>query len=121
MALKTLGFVSVVHLNGHYQKHGSNFGCADENQYEAMADEFLGGPKQSSVLECVRGRGDLCRFDMLTEAYGILSAKGEIRTFYKPIPCASVPIINRAGIESAGLCHPNATNLLYFKAECARW
>src|ERR1017187_1954302 len=79
MALKTLGFVSVVHLNGHYQKHGSDFGCADENQYEAMADEFLGGPKQSSVLECVRGRGDLCRFDMLSEAYGILSAKGEIR------------------------------------------
>ena len=94
---------------------------SDVKQYEAMADAFLGGPRQSSVIECVRGAGDLCRFDTVTEAFGVLSASGQIRTFYRPIPCASVPVFNRAATKAAGLCHGNATNLLYFKAECARW
>jgi hypothetical protein len=76
---------------------------------------------QPSILECVRGRGDRCRFDTLTEMYGILSGKGEIRTFYKPTPCASVPMSNRAAMKLAGRCHNQANNLLYFKAECTRW
>jgi pyocin large subunit-like protein len=118
MGLTTRGFVSVMQLQRHYQDHGADFGCADASEYERLADEFLSGPRQSHVHECTRSGGDLARFCTVTEAYGVVGSNGVIRTFYKPIPCISVPRATRAAMQSAGRCHDKATNFLYFKARC---
>jgi hypothetical protein len=43
-----------------------------------------------------------------------------IRTLYKPIPCASLPVGARARMVLERRCHREGSNLLYFKLECAK-
>ena len=65
--------------------------------------------------------GDILRYDSLTEAFGVLDSLGVIRTFFKPIPCATLR--GAALIEAlrSGRCHAYADNLEYFRSECKRW
>lgn len=104
MAIYTAGFVNPRKLADHYKLHGSDFGATTPAGYEALADAFLGGPKTATTLECIRGQGDIVRFDPTTDEYGVLAANGEIRTYFKPQPAE----------------HGHPINLDYFHAECAR-
>lgn len=120
MALKTKGFRNQGQLNRHYQEHGGDFGASNPTDYESMADAFLGGSKPSGTKECTRMGGDILRYDPLTEAFGILGADGVIRSFYKPVPCVTLPASVRYAVRMAGRCHGEASNLVYFQQECQR-
>jgi hypothetical protein len=120
MALITNGFESVAQLNYHFSEHGADFGASNANEYEKWADAFLGGAKPEHVHECVRQSGARLRYDPNTEAFGVLDAGGVCRTYYKPVPCSSVPGAIRAAVRRSGRCHPCANNLVYFKSECKK-
>jgi pyocin large subunit-like protein len=116
MALKTRGFSNASSLARHFVDHGSDFGCASAADYEALADQFLGAAKLPHVQERSRAKGDVVRFDPLTEAYGVIDSNGVIRTFFKPVPCASIgDLLKRTTAKKAGRCHGHASNLLYFQ------
>lgn len=86
-----------------------------------MADTFLGGPKPPHVHECTRKKGDILRFDPSTQACGVLGKDRVIRTYFKPVPCVSIPWPQRAAAMATGRCHGEADNLKYFQRECLRW
>jgi hypothetical protein len=121
MALITKGFLNTRQLNRHFAEHGADFGASNSTDYELMADKFLGGSKPAGTHECTRSKGDILRYDPATDVYGVLSSGGIIRTFFKPIPCSSVPARTRAAVTLAGRCHSHANNLQYFQAECKKW
>ena len=116
MGLKTLGFVSLAQRMNHFQLHGSDFGCANEIEYELLADEFLGVPRSATVLECTRRSGDMLRFDATDESFGALTANRAIKTFYKPVPCWTLPAQARVGAHRN--CHQYSTNQDYFQTTC---
>jgi pyocin large subunit-like protein len=119
--MKTKGFVSSVQLGRHFAQHGAGFGAGNIAEYERLADTFLGDTKPPYVQECFRSRGDCVRFDPSTNEYGVVDSSGIIRTYFKPVPCSSLPASIRNAIRMAGRCHGQASNLLYFQSECARW
>lgn len=80
-----------------------------------MADAFLGGAKAATVHECVRSCGMKVRYDSADEAFGVIDSTDIIRTYYKPVPCSSLPGAARAVAKQAGRCHACANNLVYFK------
>ena len=121
MPLKTLGFMNVRQRNRHFSAHGAEFGASNAQDYEKLADEFLGGVAASGVLENVRSRGDMVRYDPATEAFGVMDSTGIIRTYFKPVPCVNVPASIRAIEKNAGRCHDLPDNLSYFRSECLRW
>ncbi len=98
----------------HFIKHGMEFQAATDKQYEALADRFMTGPLHQNVKQCKRKGGDILRYDVVTEEFGILASHGLLRTYYKPVPCWRLP----AG--STADCHPYRDNLTYFKFECTR-
>lgn len=100
----TRGFVSPALLNRHFHDHGADFAAATPQEYEGLADAFLGGPLTPTALSCARRRGDIVRYDPTTQEFGVLSSTGVIRTYFKPDPAI----------------HGYATNYDYFLAECAR-
>jgi hypothetical protein len=120
MAFITNGFESLAQLNHHFQEHGSDFGASNSNDYEQMADDFLGSAKPETVHECVRASGARLRYDPGTDAFGILDRNSVIRTYFKPVPCSSLPGSVRETARVSGRCHRYANNLVYFKAECSR-
>ncbi len=116
MALKTRGFSNANSLARHYVDHGSDFGCASAVEYEVLADEFLGAARPAHVQERLRTKGDIVRFDPITDSYGVIDPSGVIRTFFKPVPCASIAdLLKRAAAKKAGRCHGHASNLVYFQ------
>jgi len=121
MALQTNGFVNRRQRDRKFSKHGSEFGASNPEEYERMADGFLGGPAPTGVLEGYRPEGDVLRYDPNTGMFGILDRGRTIRSFYKPVPCSSIhdPILRRIAIDS-GMCHGHPDNLSYFQSECAR-
>lgn len=121
MALQTKGFVNLRQRDRHFSEHGADFGASNAKDYEVSADLFLGGTASSSVHECTRRAGDKVRYDPATEAYGVIDSAGVIRTFFKPVPCSSLPASVRRAVRLSGRCHGYQTNLLYFKAECKKW
>jgi pyocin large subunit-like protein len=120
MALTTRGFESLEQLRDHFQEHGSDFGASNPDEYEHMADAFLGGSKASTVHECVRRSGMKVRYDPTDDAFGIIDSANFIRTYFKPVPCSSLPGALRAARKRAGRCHSYANNLVYFKLECQK-
>jgi hypothetical protein len=121
MALQTKGFVNDRQRNRKFSKHGTEFGASNAEEYERFADEFLGGSAPSGIQECARTGGDRLRYDPLTEAFGVVDSTGIIRSYYRPVPCASIrdPLV-RATVRLAGMCHRYANNLLYFQEQCGR-
>jgi pyocin large subunit-like protein len=121
MALKTKGFADSRRLGTHFQEHGGDFGASNAIEYEAHADMFLSGQCPAHVHEFIRSKGDIMRYDPMTEAFGVLGADGVIRTFLKPLPCSKVPISVRSAMRLSGRCHEHVDNLTYFQAECKKW
>src|ERR1035438_468161 len=111
MALQTKGFLNTRQRSRHFNEHGADFSASNAVEYEQFADTFLGGAALlGSVQECTRKKGDKVRYDPTTQAYGVIDGGGIIRTFYKPVPCSSVPAAVRAAIKQAGRCHPYPSN-----------
>jgi hypothetical protein len=122
MALQTNGFLNRRQMHLHFSAHGGDFGASNAEDYERDADMFLGGSSPlGSVMECLRSKGDRMRYDPTTQALGVIDARGVIRTYFKPIPCVTVPASVRPAMRRTGKCHKYATNLAYFQAECAKW
>jgi len=99
----TAGF-DPLRLAAHFQAHRADFGAATAAAYEALADRFLGGPIDTRTHQCVRSNGDVLRYSELTQEFGIISARGVIRTYFKPKPRR----------------HRYVTNLTYFRVECLK-
>ena len=109
----TNGFAKAQLLR-HYVDHAADFGAQNAAEYEMLADRFLGRTLRAGVLECRRRRGDIVRFDPVTDEYGVLSNERVIRTYFKPVPRTTLTgTITRR-------CHNHPTNLAYFQAECRR-
>ena len=101
----TLGFPDKELLAQHFDEHHIEFGVATEDEYELLADTFLGGPLDDGALECIRGsNGDVIRYNRLTDEFGVRGTDGFIRTYFKPNP----------------IFHRQPTNLDYFRKECNR-
>jgi hypothetical protein len=82
--LLTRGFVTRDDRDEHFQKHGREFAAATADEYETLADLFLGGPLCVTCAECMRRSGDTIRYDGgLSQNFGILSSTGHILTFFK--------------------------------------
>lgn len=116
----TLGFANDRQLLRHYAEHGKDFGASNAKDYERMAREFLEEPI-GSIRECIRSGGDIVRFDPATDRFGVVGCDGVIRTFFKPIPCASIAGPYRMLLKTMGRCHQHADNAKYFIEECKRW
>jgi hypothetical protein len=109
--LLTRGFRTQWQLEDHFYDHCADFNVcgnntqADMQRYEALADAFLGGPREATTRECIRRRDNaLARYNSATEEYGVLSPDGYILTYYKPDP----------------RLHRCADNLAYFQIDCRR-
>lgn len=116
----TNGFRSPLELLLHFADHGPEFGAMNVAEYETLADGFWKNPKPINVRECTRSSGDVLRLDMMTDAYSVLSRTGVVRTFFKPVPCASVPSGQRDAERKSGRCHAEPNNLQYFQKECRK-
>ena len=69
----------------HFIRHGTEFGCATEIEYEQLAEQFLFGPLEAVTLECVRPNGnDRLRFRPTNRDFGVACViPAFIRTFYR--------------------------------------
>ena len=120
-------FTTVPNTNGfktlaqHYADHGGEFGTTTEAEYFRLADELWASPKPLHIKECKRKKGDIVRFDTLSESFGVVDKNNVIRTFFKPIPCHTIPSTQRAVMQQEGRCHGSVDNLTYYREECRRW
>jgi hypothetical protein len=119
--MQTNGFLNPRQLNRHYASHGAEFGANTATDYQALADMFLGATRVQPIEECVRGKGDIVRFNPTTDEYGVLDSGGTIRRYFKPLPCASLRGPIKIAMQQSGRCHGHASNLLYFQSECKKW
>jgi hypothetical protein len=87
-------------------------------EYERTADEFLSMPRQRvRLFECSRTRNRaLVRYDLATNVFGILGKDGTIQTFFKPVPCITLP----APVRGIKKCHSFSTNREYAEDACLR-
>lgn len=111
----TRGFINSRQLLRHFDLHGVDFGAQNEQEYVALADEFLGGNCRPGVHECNRRNGEIVRYSPLTEEFGVLADGGFILTYFKPRPCHTLP-----HWEPKVNCHDAPDNLTYFRRECSQ-
>jgi pyocin large subunit-like protein len=116
----TNGFAATEQMNSHFLKHGADFGATSVKEYTDFADKFLGDVKPPHVHECRRRGGDTVRFDPIKDYFGIIGDNGTIRTFYRPVPCSSLPAGQRHAARLARRCHTDSDNLGYFRKECRK-
>ena len=114
---RTRGFSDKKLRLRHWSDHGQDFATAiTVAQYEAMADRFLSQALCPTMIPCNRKHGDHVRYDQATGTFGVLSADGIIRTYFKPVPCAWIP----PAFVNPRWCHAHADNITYFRIECAK-
>ena len=104
----------------HHGEHGADFDAATPADYQQLADEFWANPRPVHVFECARSKGDTLRFDTMTDAFSVLGSNMVIRTFYKPVPCSSLPASLAIPMRMSGDCHGESSNLAYFQRECRK-
>jgi len=100
----------------HWARHRIDFAVLTDKDYERLAEQFLAKPQAPHILECTRSLGDLIRYDTITTEYAVLARGGAIRTYFKPVPCSSIP----AGLPKVR-CHGYANNIEYFNNTCLEW
>lgn len=105
----------------HFADHGAEFGATQISEYARIADELWSDPKPAHVEQCKRKGGDTVRFDTVTQTYSVVDSAKVIRTLFKPIPCGSIPVVQRTAARKAGKCHGAADNLTYFHERCRQW
>ena len=80
--MHTRGFETSAKLTDHFDRHHSLLGIGSEAEYLTRADEFLGAARPPDVLECVKRDGDILRFRISTQEYGVLRPDRIIRTYH---------------------------------------
>ncbi len=78
------GFSSEAQLDGHYEKHGSEFGNISKQEYLRRAQELRDAPLGDPIVEAKRPGGQFSRFDRSTGYFGAYNPDGTIRTFFIP-------------------------------------
>lgn len=97
----THGFRRAYLRNEHFDKHGAEVGAIDEEDYERLADEFLGGPLLDTMNECIRRIDNYrIRWDRRSNLFGVLSGDSYILTFYLADPAWHLMSSNRAYFDS---------------------
>ena len=92
-------------LGDHFRRHKAEFDAATPEEYEALADTFLGGPLDANTLECEKAsNADVVRYNYISQEFGVLSPQRLIRTYFKPSPRQ----------------HKFKTNLAYYQSECRK-
>ena len=81
-SMPTKGFRTQADLRQHFYKHGADFACATSDQYERLADAFLGGQLAADASECTRQNGGLVRYNEITGEFGVVHPNGYIATYY---------------------------------------
>ncbi len=78
-------FADPLHRATHFARHGAEFGCATEAEYEELAEQFLFGPMDVLTRQCLRPNGnDRLRFRAIDRDFGVACVRPAfIRTFYK--------------------------------------
>lgn len=99
--VKASEFGDTQKLNDHFTRHGTDFGASSPQEYQMQAEKFLTSAKTAETLEKNRPNGDILRYNPKTDEFGVISAAGTIRTYYKPDP----------------LTHGRPSNLDYFNAQ----
>lgn len=85
MPLITKGFKTPQQRKQHFADHGKQFSAADDAQYEAMADTFIGAPLAKFMLQSKRPyKNVLVRYNPMTNEFAMLGADGHIKTYFKP-------------------------------------
>lgn len=85
MSLITKGFKTSQQRKQHFADHGKDFFAADEIQYEALADKFIGAPLPKMILQAKRPyRNVLVRYNPFTNELAVLGSDGFIRSYFKP-------------------------------------
>ena len=75
---------SVENAFEHWKKHGSEFPeFQNAKQYVEGAEKFFSDPPPG-VLTKLRGNGDLLQYDPASNTFGVRSANGSPRTFFRP-------------------------------------
>ncbi len=81
----TSGFETPADLTDHFLKHRAEFSVSKEEDYEALADAFCGGPKNANTQECRRRRdGAVLRYNPVTNEFGVLHTGNYVGTYFKP-------------------------------------
>jgi hypothetical protein len=80
----SMPFENAMKLSIHFAKHGHKFGAATAEEYEGMADEFMGRPLNADLQECVSPHGsqDRVRLEGTTPYYGVAYGFDILRTFH---------------------------------------
>jgi len=72
-------------LGNHHAKHGSEWlGGISEAEYLARARQLLGSSPESGVQGFSRANGDIVRYNSAANEFGVVTAGGRIRTFFRP-------------------------------------
>jgi pyocin large subunit-like protein len=84
----------------HFKDHGADFAAKNAIDYVRQANEFMHNPPPGTLTR-FRPNGDVIRYDPITSSFGVMTANGLPRTFFKPNPAV----------------HGFATNRDYFNAQ----
>lgn len=83
----TRGFKSALHKSDHFSAHGARLGVLTEEEYEILADNFLGPATSATTRQHRRSwNGDLVRYDEVVDVFAVLDCDGFIKTCYRPDP-----------------------------------
>lgn len=79
-----IGFASREKLNEHFEKHGTEFGRIDREEYLKRAQALRDATPGGDILEAVRADGRITRFDRASGAFIAFDPDLTIRTFFIP-------------------------------------
>lgn len=77
-----LNFATQERLNEHFNKHASEFGYRNPDEYLQGARKLISAGQE--VLTHSRSDGDKLFYDPGKNEFAVLSARGYIRTYFKP-------------------------------------
>ncbi len=83
--LAAKGFREGDRLLNHFGDHANEWSppIKTAEEYLQRAFEFFRRPVGENILQKVRG-GDVLRYDVLTNEFGVMAEDGYIRTFFRP-------------------------------------
>lgn len=99
-------FPDEAYRDNKFQKHvveQGEFNVGTPEEYEALADAFMSGPKTLTTWECFQKRGQRVRYNEATQELGMVTiSTGTLVTYFRPDP----------------LIHRRPSNLHYFRELC---
>ena len=71
-------------FDGHYKKHGKEFGNITQEEYLKKANDLINNKSDTILHKTEAEDGDYIYYDTVNNEILFLSAKGYIRTYFKP-------------------------------------